>query len=268
MSNSLLPFVFLSAFVFSTCLAGTCCSQDDAWGDLRGQIRVTGEIPDVERERIDRDLPNCLADREPPLDDNLVIGRDGGLRDVFVMMYRKADDPLPPIHPDYEVAKAEPVILDNRQCRFQPHAMFVRTGQTLRMKNSDEVGHNCHITLFNNEENVNIPIGEHVDVKLTQFEKVPGNVVCDIHKWMDAVLLVRDEPYVAISDQDGKFEIKNIPAGSWKFQFWHRRVGYLKSLQIEGKDVGRRGEIKIAVKNGETLDLGTMKLDAAAIKKR
>ncbi len=242
--------------------------QDGGWGNLKGQILVSGAIPEIEREVIDKDQPSCLADRELPLDDNLIVGRDRGLKDAFVMMFRDTKDALPPEHPDYAQSKLEPVILDNRQCRFEPHALFVRTGQTLRMKNSDDVGHNCHITLFNNEENVNIPISEHVDVKLNEIEKVPGNVVCDIHRWMDAVLLVRDEPYVAITDANGKFEIRNVPAGTWKFQFWHRRLGYMKQLEVSDRKVGRRGEIEITINNGETLDLGSMELDGASFRKK
>jgi plastocyanin len=182
------------------------------------------------------------------------------------MMYRRKGDPEPAVHPDYEKAMQQPVVLDNKLCRFEPHALFVRSGQTLRLKNSDDVGHNCHITLFNNEANVNIPIGEYVDVKLKQPEKVPGNVVCDIHKWMDAVLLVRDEPYVAITDSDGRFEMANIPAGTWKFQFWHRRAGYMKQLQVPGMKTGRRGEIEVTIKDGETLDLGQLMIDGSVFK--
>ena len=51
---------------------------------------------------------------------------------------------------------------------------------------------------------------------LQHSEKVPGEVKCDVHKWMDGVLMVRDNPYVAITDAQGKFQIENIPAGEWK----------------------------------------------------
>ncbi len=243
-------------------------SQSEGWGNLKGTILVTGSTPPVETEIIDKDQPTCLADREAPLDDNLVVSGNGGLRDAFVMMYLKRGKPVPAVHPDYERTLQQPVVLDNKLCRFEPHALFVRTGQTLRLKNSDDVGHNCHITLFNNEANVNIPINEHVDVKLKQSEKVPGNVVCDIHRWMDAVLLVRDEPYVAISDADGRFEIANIPAGTWTFQFWHRRAGYLKQLQVPGMDTGRRGDIEVTINDGETLDLGQLTIKGSAFKAR
>lgn len=240
-------------------------AQVAGWGHLKGKIKVVGELPEIARETIDKDQATCMAGaKEFPLDDNLLVGKAGELKDAFVMMYLKGDKPA--IHPSYIEAAKKPKVLDNKKCRFEPHAVFVQTGQPLQLKNSDDVGHNCHIIMFNNEENINIPIGELVEVKFDEAEKVPGNVVCDIHRWMDSVLLVRDEPYVAITDDKGSFEIKNIPAGEWKFQFWHKKFAYMRDLDVEGKKVGRRGEVKITIEDGKTVDLGEMKIDAGKIK--
>jgi hypothetical protein len=84
---------------------------------------------------------------------------------------------------------------------------------------------------------------------------------------MDAVLLVREEPYVAISNPSGEFEIKNIPVGEWEFQFWHKKIGYLRSLKILGKKVGRRGEITVQIENKQSLDLGTLEIDGKDFRK-
>ena len=241
-------------------------ADEDGWGNLKGRIKVTGELPEIATETIDKDQPTCLAGKPAPKDDNLLVSKDGGLRDAFVMMYLK--DEKPKVHPSYEQDAKTPVSLDNKQCRFKPHAMFLRTGQPLTLKNSDDVGHNCHIILFNSEENVTIPVGDEVEVKFDKTERVPGNVVCDIHRWMDAVLLVRDEPYVAITDKDGSFEIKNIPAGNWKFQFWHKKSAYMRDLEVPDKEVGRRGEIEVKIEDGKTLDLGELKIDGAKFNKK
>ena len=242
----------------------------DGWGNLKGSIKVTGKIPAPEKENVsqdDKDWDICAVDGKAPNDDNLVVGKSGQLRDVFIMMYRKSKDELP-IHPSYEKLKEKPVVLDNKNCRFQPHAIFVRTGQTLRMKNSDSVGHNCHIVTFGNESNDNIPANDHLDIKLQESDKFPGHVVCDVHKWMDAVILVRDEPYAAITDKNGAFEIKNIPAGTWKFQFWHKKCAAMRKLDIPGYKVGRRGEIEVEIQDGKTLDLGELKIDVNDLLKK
>ena len=233
----------------------------DGWGTFKGKIKVTGEVPANKPEDIktdDKDWDLCAVDGKAPKDDNLVVSKKGQLRDVYVMMYRKSKDGAVPVHPSYEKLKEEPIVIDNKNCRFHPHAIFARTGQTIRLKNSDNVGHNVHVVTFANESNDNIPPNDHLDIKFTDVDKSPGTVVCDVHKWMDGLILVRDEPYVAITKADGSFELKNVPAGTWKFQFWHKKCGYMKKLNVPGKKVGRRGEIEVEIADGKVLDLGDL----------
>ena len=103
--------------------------------------------------------------------------------------------------------------------------------------------------------------GQTVELDLEEVDKIPGEIKCDAHPWMKAVLLVRDEPYVAITDAEGNFEIKNLPAGEWTFQFWHKRTGYMKTMTQDGDAfLGRRGEVKVTIPADGTLDLGDMKI--------
>jgi plastocyanin len=238
------------------------------WGHLTGAVTVDGDVAAAKEEAVGAhaDKAACLVDGKVPLDDNVLVNSENkGLADVYVIMYlKKKKDPA--IHPSYEAKKAEPVVLDNVNCRFVPHATFVRTGQKLILKNSDAVGHNCHITTFNNEHNPNIPANSETEVKFDTEDSRPGNVTCDLHKWMDSVIFIRDNPYVAITDADGKFTIENLPAGEWDFQFWHKKVGYLKKLSIENQKVSKKGVTTVTIAAGETADLGTMKLPAKAIK--
>ena len=81
---------------------------------------------------------------------------------------------------------------------------------------------------------------------------------------MDSVILIRDNPYVAISDETGKFRIENIPAGDWQFQFWHKKAGYLKTLEIKDYEPNRRGVIDLKIETGKTLDLGQLTLPVKA----
>ena len=81
---------------------------------------------------------------------------------------------------------------------------------------------------------------------------------------MDSVIFIRDNPYVAISDETGAFRIENIPAGDWEFQFWHKRAGYLKTLEVKDYEPNRRGVIGLKIEKDKTLDLGTLTLPVAA----
>ena len=233
----------------------------ESWGHLTGRIVVQGTVPSPEELTIDtNDRQYCLSRGERFTDRSLLVGDAGGLQHAYVMMYfARGDNNRPAIHPSYEEAKKQSVVLNNEECRFQPRAIFVRPGQTLEFQNSDTIGHNCHVVTMKNEENISLGAGQSVELSLDNADRVPGIVKCDVHPWMEALLLVRDEPYVAITDSDGRFRIENIPAGEWTFQFWHTRTGFLKSLAQEGEKVaGRRGEMKVVITADETLDLGEL----------
>ena len=242
----------------------------EGWGNLKGKIVVTGKVAEPSALKITKDQPFCTKDGNRIVDESLMVGKEGELVNAFVMMYLdRRDKREVPIHESYLTQKKEKkVVLDNKLCRFVPHAQFVQKGQVLTMKNSDDVGHNCHIVSLRNEKNVNLPAHEEVDVKFEENDRAPSLVKCDIHPWMAGIVLIRENPYVSITGKDGAFEIKNIPAGEWSFQFWHERVGYMKSLQRDGKKfLGQlRGEIKLNIEPGKTIDLGKLTFSAEDFK--
>jgi plastocyanin len=244
----------------------------DQWGHITGQIVVSGDVPENPPEEVkdNKDKAVCLVDGKVPLDDGIVVNGDMQIRDVYVMMYVGKKDTAPEkFHPSYEEKKAEKVTIDNVKCRFVPKAVFARSGQTVVLKNSDDVGHNCRITTIEHGHNVNIVKNSEAEIVLDDLsDRVPGEVKCDMHQWMDGIILIRDNPYVAISDETGKFTIENVPAGDWKFQFWHKKAGYLKTIEVKDFEVDkRRGFIETTIKNGETLDLGVLTLPATALSK-
>jgi uncharacterized surface anchored protein len=63
---------------------------------------------------------------------------------------------------------------------------------------------------------------------------VPVKVNCDFHPWMKAWHLPLDHPFMAVTDADGKFEIKGLPPGKYTFFVWHEIPGYLNNkLAVE-----------------------------------
>jgi hypothetical protein len=136
-----------------------------------------------------------------------------------------------------------------------PHAVAVRQGQVLILKNSAVVAHNFHLDggVDNPGANVLIPPdGERVEVKDLKAAQRPIVVTCGIHTWMRGWVRVFDHPYFAITDADGKFEIKKAPAGEWRLFIWQEETGWLHKG-------GREGE-PITIKAGQTKDLGDIEV--------
>ena len=254
---------FLATLTTCFCWVATAMSQEAGWGNLTGKIVVTGEIPAAEAITLSTDDKQyCIDTGQSFTSRKLLVGPQGELQDAYVMMYfGLRDRTRPQVHPSYE--KPQSITLDNVNCRFEPRAIFVRTGQSIAFKNSDRIGHNCHVVTMNFEENCSLGAGQSLEVQMEEASRVPGIVKCDAHPWMEALLLVRDEPYAAITNQDGEFLIENIPAGEWTFQFWHAKRGFLKGLQKDGQDfVGRRGEVQVSIPDGGSLDLGQLTIPA------
>jgi hypothetical protein len=53
-------------------------------------------------------------------------------------------------------------------------------------------------------------------------------VKCDVHPWMTATIGVFANPFFAVTDGDGRFELANLPAGKYKLITWHERYGKLE----------------------------------------
>ncbi len=81
---------------------------------------------------------------------------------------------------------------------------------------------------------------------------MPVKVGCSIHPWMGGWIVVRGDPYAAISDKDGHFTIADLPAGKeLEFQLWQEKVGFPKEVEVDGVKVDAKGRFKLKLEPGE-----------------
>jgi hypothetical protein len=194
-----------------------------------------------------------------------VVGDDGRLANAVIMLRTKNV----PVNPEYEKTADAELTLDNKNCRFEPHVQVVRLSQTLFLKNSDPTGHNSNISpLLNQGINPVLAAGgEPVPFKFETEEAVPVKVGCNIHPWMGAWLVARKDPYAAVTDKDGTFTIKDLPAGKeLEFRLWQESAGYLKNAAFKGGKADARGTFKLKIKPGNN-DLGDIKVSGSVFKK-
>jgi len=248
------------AFAF-LCLAALCCQAATAaeWASLKGRFVFDGTPPTPAVITADKDVEVC--GKHKLVNEEVVVSEDGGLANVVIFVRSKGVT----VHPDLaDGSKADAVVLDNKNCRFEPHVGFVQTGQALTIKNSDSVGHNSNIaTMKNSPSNSLIPSDGSADVTFSRDEAIPAAVTCNIHPWMKAYLVIRPNPYGAVSGSDGSFVIENLPVGEeLEFQLWHEKGGYLDEFTLGGKKAdAKRGRIDFTVEAGGT-DLGDIVVPA------
>jgi plastocyanin len=251
----------LAAVVLSALSVGSAGFADE-WGTIKGKFVFGGAPPSAGELKADKDPEVC--GKHKLLAEELVVGADKGIANVVVFVRDKDVK----INPEAAKAAAAKVTLDNKDCRFEPHVAFVQVGQDLVVKNSDTVGHNSNIATVKNPPSNNlIPAGGETAIKFTSDEAVPAQVTCNIHPWMKGWLVVRPNPYGAVSKADGTFEIKDVPVGEVELQFWHEKAGYLGEMTIGGKaEKASKGRKKVAVAAGGT-DLGEIVLAPTVFQK-
>lgn len=245
----------LFAAMLGLVLVSAATAADTA--TLKGKFVLDGKAP-APTPLTGTDKDGC--NKHELFDEKISIGDGGGVQNVFVYARTKGlKGPKP---------KADKVILDNLHCRFEPHALIYQVGQKLELKNSDPFGHNSNIQPFSGAAiNPLLPAGESIDVEFSAAESLPTKVGCNIHPWMGAWVLIRKDPFAAVSGKDGSFEITDLPAGKEiEFQLWQEAAGNLKDLAFKGGKANSKGRFKIKLKAGDN-DLGEIKVPLSALKK-
>ena len=67
------------------------------------------------------------------------------------------------------------------------------------------------------------------------------HVKCDAHAWMRAYVYSSRHPYVAITDANGNFEIKDLLPGKYTVRFWHE--GFEDVVQEIEVKAGKASEL-------------------------
>jgi plastocyanin len=126
---------------------------------------------------------------------------------------------------------AEPVRIDQKGFRFMPHVVAIQTGTAIRFLNNDPEPHN----VYSPEGRYNLGTWPTGDTKDFVFKKAGVySQLCNIHPDMLAFVVVLDTPYYAMSDETGKYAIRNVPPGKYRVVVWHeKKDGLERDIVVE-----------------------------------
>jgi hypothetical protein len=187
-------------------------------GTLTGRVLLDGPAPPNPPIKMSAD-PACLQANPNGARFETYAVTDGGLDNVFVYV----KDGLGNYYFD---TPTDVVKLDQHACQYMPHVFGIRVGQPLEIVNSDSTLHNVHAIPRSNQE-FNFPqqIQGMKNQKTFTGPEVMVPFKCDVHGWMNAFAGVLDHPYFAVTTGGGRFELKNVPAGTYTIEAWHERLG-------------------------------------------
>ena len=164
-------------------------------GTVRGRARFKGEPPP--HDELPVTFSKKVCGHEPKKSEHLLISETGAIQNVVVSLLRI---PIGLPTPTYEV----PLQLDQQKCVFIPHLLIVPVDTPFEILNSGNTGHNFHaIGTKNKEVNKNQSKNNRKPIPVQFAYPEVVRVVCDVHSWMNAWIVVAEHPYYMLTDQEG-----------------------------------------------------------------
>jgi plastocyanin len=209
----------------STPAPAAATAKADGPGTISGKVSFDGEDPGRAVIRMGAD-PNCKP-HEPitvgkvtgALSETTIVGADKGIKNVFVYVKDGLGNRV-------YATPTTPVVLDQNGCQYEPHVFGVQVGQPIEIKNSDPTLHNVHAMPKGNEEfNFGQQPSTPAITKTFTKPEIGVSFRCDVHGWMRAWANVVTHPFFAVTKDDGSFEIKGLPTGTYTIEAWHEQLG-------------------------------------------
>lgn len=238
--------------------ATVAASTGTGWGHLKGVFKLAGTAPTPTKLSVEKDLQ--VSGRHPIFDQGLVVdSASGGIANVLVFARKVSRE-----FPEFKDAAPTETLFDQKDCVFLSHVFVMRKRDTMKIKNSDPVGHNTNMSPAGNPQlNQLIAPNDSITYNFAQQLSAPAEAACTIHPWMRSYVMCRDDAYFALTKPDGSFEIKNLPAGEpITFQVWHERA----SGGLKAKGDWAQGRFTVTIPENGEMDLKTIDVPLTAFK--
>ncbi len=227
-----IPLLALAALVT---LASTVAGAESGEGVISGTVRLVGPVPGIPTILPQADFDTCGSEARPT--QSLSLGASQTVRNAIIYLAGYAPNSA-------NHATNDAVILDQRHCEFVPRIQIARSGAPLILRNSDPV---LHVVSIDSMSGTN---GQHTLLRAatpyagyektyqlanfrepTLLQVTSGNG----HEWMAAYIAVLPHPWAALTDENGRFTLRNVPAGTQKIYAWHEVLGTMtREVKLNG----------------------------------
>ncbi len=228
-----IPLLMLAALV---ALTANVIGAENGQGTISGTVRLVGPPPIIPTVLPQMDFDMCGSVARPT--QSLLLGANQAVRNVIVYLAGYTQN-----GPGNGTNDA--IILDQRDCEFVPRIQIARTGVPLILKNSDPILHVVRIDSMSSTNGQRTLLkaatpyaGYEKIYQLANFREptllqvTSGNG----HEWMAAYIAVLPHPWAALTDENGRFTLRNVPAGTHKIYVWHEALGTMaRDVRVNGE---------------------------------
>jgi hypothetical protein len=187
-------------------------------GTISGIVKWSGPLPHALNFPVTKDPAICDPDSRKMVDlERLVVGTQGGVANTIVYL-KNIYSGKAMILPEQRRH------LDQKHCRYIPHILLVPQEATLQMQSSDATLHTIHM---DGAATFNLPF-PFTNQITSRTMSTPGlvHLRCNGgHVWMNAEMMVAPHPYYAVTDESGRYEFTDVPAGTYEIVAWHEGWG-------------------------------------------
>lgn len=192
-------------------------------GTIRGVVRLEAKAPKLASLEISKFKEVC---KNVP-NESVVVGHARGVRYAVVT--------LEGITRGMPAEKESVHELDNLSCRFVPHVQAASVGQFLLLKNNDPILHAAHALFQNGQPHFNVGLYPGRVSRKPLVSAGAVKILCEVHPWMNAYVVVAEHPYHAVTDAYGEYEIRDVPPETYRLKIWHETLGTQeKQIEVKG----------------------------------
>lgn len=230
---------------------------------ISGRIAFTGSVPVPKQFVVEKDPEVCGHERE------LIelSAQDGHLQGAVVVLEGvKNGKPfaagtyrgMPPGEGEFRYGEGAEMSLEvfPKTCNFGPYTGVLALNEPVRFLNRDPMKHVLQTfsasgdkglilrTIHNRDIHPGVAIERSFDASKLKASRVV-RIACNRHDFMQNWFYVVETPYYAISDQDGRFTIDQVPPGSYELVVWHPALGLKRQAVQVTPDENRKINVEL-----------------------